>query len=119
MTDFEQTVAGTIDDAVAWAGESTRQWLGSYARLVGHTAEGTATPDLVATELATLAAAGARDLARVSATWVAFGTAIAGIELPDPVVPPGGGNPGGTGGNPGGGGGNAGGGGGNSGGGPP
>lgn len=89
MSDFENAVAGTVDDAVTWAGESTRLWLDTYVRLVDAAATRSVTADACARDLSALVAAGARDMARASATWVALGTAMLQLDITDPNPPSG------------------------------
>lgn len=86
MGDYEEKVGPVIDDAVAWAGQSTRWWLDTCARCVRDAAAGDTTSDTLARELSRMMSAGARDMARLASTWTMLGQAILTVD----VAPPGG-----------------------------
>jgi hypothetical protein len=81
MSEFTEGVAPVVEDAVRWAGESARFWLDSYVRLVDAAASGTASADTAVRDMSAYTAAYARDMARMSATWIALGTALLNIDL--------------------------------------
>ena len=92
MAGFEETVKDAIDGAATAAGDSTRLWFETFARAVGRATDPGApapTADDVAKDVAALNAAWARDATRAVQAWVAIGTALTAVDLPD--APPGGG----------------------------
>jgi|SRR5450432_1046325 hypothetical protein len=105
MDNFEQSAAPSIENAVTWARESTQLWFDTYVHLVDGAAKGTTSADSFARDLSTLAAAGARDMARVATVWSGLGAAMLNLDLPDPSGTTGGkakgkSKPGGTGAKP-------------------
>ena len=93
MPDYQDATAETIDHAVAWAAESTRNWFDIYVRMVDAAASGTVTADSATLDVSTLVAAGARDVARAASTWTALGNALLNLNIPSgPGGAPGGGD---------------------------
>ncbi len=82
MPDYQEATAQTIDDAVAWAGESTRNWFDTYVRMVDAAASGEVTADSATRDVSTLVAVGARDAARAASTWIALGNALLNLDIP-------------------------------------
>lgn len=99
MGAYEDRTRETIDRAVTWAGESARFWLESCVRLVDRAGTGATTAESSMQDASALFATGARDMARIWATWIAMGQALIDVPVGQPGEggqPPGGGQGGGN-----------------------